>query len=691
MTSKLKIKFLPIITIIILVFMVVTTNLITTYYSKSNSLSNLKKSVILATKISQLIHETQKERGSSSGYISNHGLKFKDELLTQRVKTNEKITALKDFMLNMDNNYILEYIKKPLVYLKELKQMRILIDNLTINTTKEIKFYSEMNDEFIGIIVELSKTSEITKITKNLIAYSSFLYAKENAGIERALGTAILSHDKFEKSQRVYFTNLVAAQKLYLKTFLKFVSKDGSIFYRKTFFGKDIDIVRTIRNTIFSKDNSFNVEPKIWFKNITSKINKLKLVDNYLEEEILINIDNKLNKTHKLFYLFTFLNIFGIFAFVSVIIIVLKLTHNEKKLKQLNDKYIISSISDTNGKIVEVSDAFCNISGYKREELIGKSHSVIRHSDMSKEIFKELWKTIKQGKIWQGIVKNMKKDGSYYWVYTNIEPLLNKKGKITSYASIRLDITDSMHLQEELKKSLQKDKAMLQQSKLAQMGEMIAMIAHQWRQPLTAISSTSSDLCMKIMLENYDNEYFNNKLEKIDELSQHLSKTIDDFRGFYIEDKEKVAILFSEILKGALAIVSSSIENKNIILNTNCNCRKKIDTYPNELKQVILNLIKNAEDILLEKKVQKPTIDIKSYNDEKNSYLEVCDNGGGIPQNIIEKIFDPYFSTKTKKDGTGLGLYMSKKIIEEHCNGKLIVYNNLDGATFKISIPAVKG
>ncbi len=242
----------------------------------------------------------------------------------------------------------------------------------------------------------------------------------------------------------------------------------------------------------------------------------------------------------------------------------------------------------------------------------------------------------------------------------------------------------------EVEKNREKDKAMLQQSKLAQMGELIAMIAHQWRQPLSAVSSNANDLILKIMLDNYDEEYFDEKLKSITDLSQHLSKTIDDFRGFYKEDKESVEILFSDIAIAVLNIVATSIENNNININVDFNCHIKINTYPNELRQVILNLIKNAEDILVEKQVETPCINIKTFDDETNSYLVIKDNGGGIPEGIITKIFDPYFSTKMEKDGTGLGLYMSKIIIEEHCGGKIEAYNENEGAVFKVTIPCSK-
>jgi len=685
---KSKTKFLLPISILLIAFLMVTTSLITTYYTKADSLRSLKKSVVLATKISQLIHETQKERGYSSGYITNNAKRFQKELALQKAKTDIKIVALRHFLQTVHNKTISRYMKKPLSYLIQLQKVRKEVKNLKISASDTIQFYSTMNDSFLDVFVRLSKLSKVADITQNLIAYSNFLYAKENAGIERALGTAILSQNSFKKGQRVYFTNLVEAQKLYLKMFLKLASKNAKQFYKQTVTGKDINNVNRIRAIILSKNDNFNIDPDFWFKNITSKINKFKKVDRFLEREILANINTELTKTYNSFYFFMLLNLLGVAVFITIIVIILRLINSERRLKQINDRYIISSVTDPKGKIIDVSDAFCTISGYTREELIGKPHNIVRHPDMPKEAFKDMWATIKQGKTWQGKVKNLKKGGGYYWVYANIEPIFDKRGKIEAYAAIRLDITDSIHLKEELERSQQKDKAMLQQSKLAQMGEMIAMIAHQWRQPLTAISSTASDLHMKIMLDNYDSDYFVNKLEKIDDFSQHLSKTIDDFRGFYKEDKRKVNIRFSEITQGALDIVATSIENKNISLETDFHCQKKIAVYPNELRQVILNLIKNAEDVLVEKEIENPKIYLKTYDDGENSYFEVIDNAGGIPEDIIDKIFEPYFSTKTKKDGTGLGLYMSKTIVEEHCGGKLSVCNTKDGAKFKIVIPA---
>ena len=233
----------------------------------------------------------------------------------------------------------------------------------------------------------------------------------------------------------------------------------------------------------------------------------------------------------------------------------------------------------------------------------------------------------------------------------------------------------------------EKEQQLIHQSRLAQMGEMISMIAHQWRQPLSAISGTANNLALNLMFDDIDKEEFTKEIELIIGYSQHLSHTIDDFRDFFEEEKEKETLTLEEIVTRTLNIIKVSVENKNIKIETHFNCPKLVTTYVNEVNQVVLNLIRNAEDILLERKIKNPTIIIEALCEDNNLLLRVKDNGGGIPESIIDRVFDPYFSTKKEKDGTGLGLYMSKTIIYEHCNGKLSVKNDEYGAVFTIVLP----
>ena len=255
----------------------------------------------------------------------------------------------------------------------------------------------------------------------------------------------------------------------------------------------------------------------------------------------------------------------------------------------------------------------------------------------------------------------------------------------------KLNETLEQRIEEEVDKNTEKEKQLLYQNRLAKMGEMISMIAHQWRQPLSAISSTVGAMKLDVMMGNYEKDFFEKSLSKITDYTQHLSATIDDFRGFFKEQKEQENITLEELVDSSLEISSEELIGNNIKLVKEYKCQKRLTTYSNELKQVVLNLIKNAEDVLIERNIENPTIYIKTYlqEDENKYILEVYDNAGGVPEDIINDIFMPYFSTKKSKDGTGLGLYMSKTIIEDHCNGKLSVKNNHDGAVFTIELNSI--
>jgi len=221
---------------------------------------------------------------------------------------------------------------------------------------------------------------------------------------------------------------------------------------------------------------------------------------------------------------------------------------------------------------------------------------------------------------------------------------------------------------------------------MAQMGEMISMIAHQWRQPLNSISLTASNLKLKFDFNEFDSnsqedftkcsQIFSEGLENIQEYIQTLSTTIDDFRNFYSPNKVSTSIKLEEIVAKSLKIISISLIEDNIELIQEYDSDEKIELHENEMMQVILTIFKNAQDNFLEKKTQKPYIKVTT----KDKTLSICDNGGGIPENILNKIFNPYFSTKTEKNGTGLGLYMSKIIIEQHHKATLSV-KNIDGGT----------
>ncbi len=257
---------------------------------------------------------------------------------------------------------------------------------------------------------------------------------------------------------------------------------------------------------------------------------------------------------------------------------------------------------------------------------------------------------------------------------------------VTSHELQELNESLEYKVQQQVQEIEQKQSQLIHQSRHASMGEMIGMIAHQWRQPLSAISGSTGLLSIDLMMDNIDKEAFQKQVDLISKHSQFLSTTIDDFRNFFKENREKSITTLKDVIEETLTIIAPSIESKEININQEYHCHSNINTYPNELKQVVLNLVKNSIDILVEKEVHHPSIWIKVYKEEKECCLEVSDNGGGIKKKYIKKVFDPYFTTKEKRDGTGLGLYMSKTIIQEHCNGSIEVENGDYGAVFKIKL-----
>lgn len=237
-----------------------------------------------------------------------------------------------------------------------------------------------------------------------------------------------------------------------------------------------------------------------------------------------------------------------------------------------------------------------------------------------------------------------------------------------------------------LRAQRQKDKMLIQQSKMAEMGDMLSMIAHQWRQPLNQMSYLFMNIDSAYEYKELTKEYLDEKITEANGILEFMSVTIDDFRNYFRPDKAKEFVLVSEVVNTSVALMQKSLELSGVEVELDSQGEDLTHIYKNEFIQVMLNLIKNAKDILVDKGVKSPKIIIKSRCQKEKLIVEVCDNGGGIDEAIQDKIFEPYFSTKDKHNGTGLGLYMSKMIIEEHLGGSLSVRNHEDGACFKIEI-----
>jgi len=377
---------------------------------------------------------------------------------------------------------------------------------------------------------------------------------------------------------------------------------------------------------------------------------------------------------------------------------------SRKKLEELLfmfDKKVIASHTDKEGIITYATKAFCEISGYSKEELLGQDQRIVIHEDMFDGTYEKVLETISKGEIYTGEIKNKRKDGTFYYVNSTIFPEKNDESEITGYFAIREDIsakkevelfndTLSLKVEQEVEKNLKKDKLLLQQSKLAAMGEMIGAIAHQWRQPLNTLA-----IKLQFVVDDYedglvDKKYLENHSSEGMKLVNFMSKTIDDFRNFFNIEKAKTTFDIKTKVLETTNILSSQLSKYDIKVEVLGNT---FDFYghASEFQQVILNIVNNAKDALVEEEIVNGVIKVDIKSDKEYGYIIISDNAGGIESSVYERIFEPYFTTKEQGKGTGLGLYMSKMIIEDNMQGELSAKNNKDGAEFMIKFRIKNG
>ena len=387
----------------------------------------------------------------------------------------------------------------------------------------------------------------------------------------------------------------------------------------------------------------------------------------------------------------------------------------------------IVSKTDIDGIITFVNDEFCRISGYRREELIGQNHNIVRHPDVPSSNFHRLWQTILAKKTYKATVKNRAKDGGTFYVNTTIVPILDERGEVQEFVAIRYDVTREMELRirlqekerqlEELNRGLEervrhqtrelqslnqeleerirtevaknqeKQKILLWQARFASLGQMMANIAHQWRQPLTELGLSLYHL-KNALREEKSQEEIDGIYRESRTLIHSMSRTIDDFTDFFKPDRRSGHFPISKSLEDAQALIRRALEREGISLLVQGDPGLTLRGIPNELTQVLLNLFQNSRDaFLLHDRTVKRRIRLRIERDQDTALIRVEDNAGGIGEEVLEQIFEPYFTTKHSRQGTGLGLFMSRMIIQKSFKGSLEVRNRPQGAEFTIRIP----
>lgn len=353
------------------------------------------------------------------------------------------------------------------------------------------------------------------------------------------------------------------------------------------------------------------------------------------------------------------------------------------KISEAISKIAIIAYTDHRGKITYANDNFCKISGYKSEELIGQDHHILNSGYHSKDFFKNMYADILEGKIWRSDIRNKKKDGSFYWVDTQVIPIFNDDNKIESILSIRFDITERKMMEESI----------INMEKMATMGELSAIVAHEINNPLTVIDLSATTLIRDLNKLPFDQKTLEKHIHIIIKSSAKISKIVRGLKTISRKSakEEFVSINLKNYLDETLSFSIHKCKNANIdlkiVLDTN---DLIIDCRPDEIAQVLINLINNSFDAILELKERPrdPWIELLLISNKEENYItfSVRDCGLGVPAEISDKILTPFFTTKAFGKGTGLGLSVSKTIIEDH-SGEFGINKNDMHTHFYFKVP----
>jgi signal transduction histidine kinase len=358
-------------------------------------------------------------------------------------------------------------------------------------------------------------------------------------------------------------------------------------------------------------------------------------------------------------------------------------------------KFLEAKLYDTRDTFDALSEYVIELIDMENEQIIYWTNSITK-VNFNVNLDDEITNMIPND-IWSNLLKILIRDKVIFETVQIKEKYYQIKGHygtITGENIIKLflnDITDTTLLVEKLKKENDfKEKLLFDQAKMVQMGEMIANIAHQWRQPLSVITTSASGILFKQEVGILKDEDITKWMNQALDSANYLSETIDIFRNFLKEKKEYKEIILQERIENTFKIIESSLKNNQIDLIDNIDYFNPITltTVAGELEQVIINIVNNSKDVLLEQQRTDGWIQVEltTINDS-SALLTIEDNGGGISDDVMPYIFDEYFTTKNSDNGTGLGLYMSYRIITESLHGQIYAKNSENGAKFFIHLP----
>lgn len=384
-----------------------------------------------------------------------------------------------------------------------------------------------------------------------------------------------------------------------------------------------------------------------------------------------------------------------ILSVVAMVVFILR-RHN----KELNE-WLASTIEGIaifeNGRLIKANKQLLTIFGYQElkevylktyfDFVVAQQHDEIRKRLQDNQEPYELVFIKKDGTHFEGMIKGHNISGTNKRISTIIDiSELKKAQKELKELNIHLE----EKVRHEIVKNEHQQSIMFQQSKFAEMGSMLNMIAHQWRQPLNNISLIVNTIVVKQKKGSLDLEALIQHKNDFQKQINYLSCTIDDFQNFFRPKKEKEVFKIYDVVMNAYSLIKPIFERNHIVFSSNMDATIEYFGYKNELAQVILNILNNSKDVLIDNEITTKLVRVFLTQTQEHLILTIHDNGGGVRNSYLDKIFEPYFSTKSEKNGTGLGLYMSKIIINDHFKGKLSAINGQDGLEITILLPKLK-
>ena len=587
---NLKSKLLFLLSVPVLYIFVLSFIILNTFIEDRNSLKLTKYHIEETEAVSKVVHFMQIERGVTAGIISSGGIHVEDATLLSAREELDKASSRANLIFSNAN--LNDYIDIVNV-LNKTKIIRKDIDSLTMSAAEARDKYTKNIEKLLNFIKTIPSSMNDIENRNFIEAYTRLAMIKESMGQIRAILLEIFTKNEISDETFISLSEQLKICKLNSMDFKNIAPGELFDFYKATYGGEDLNETRRMIEFVIKNKNTtnFNVEPSYWFKKSTNSINMLKTVEDKLFSIVNKQINEKLDS---IFYKIAAITLFIIYTFISLVflitIVIRKILSSADMLeeeyinsislleqyKSTVDRSFIVSKTDAKGIITYVNDEFCSVSGYSKEELIGKPHSIVRHPDTQKEIFKSIWHTIKDLKQpWFGEIKNLKKAATIYGVQAVINPILSRNGELIEFIAIRTDITQQKEISEYFKDQL------------------------------------------KISVENFNSSmHLTKEYEKAIDMSTILSRT--DIKGniTYVNDKflEISGYTLDELIGKNHSFLSSKDTNKKLYRNL-----WKTISSGNVWKGIMKNRTKSGADFWTKTTI----IPIKNLNAEIAEFIAI--------------------------------------------------------------------